>query len=99
MSINLFAKSLVLMLVSGFQASGQVKYVRRTHGRPKDDRQKRGRPRSLRRNGIHILEAPLVERRVLWIDLPSQGLITQTNGSSLAMRPLRFGLTPARRTG
>ena len=71
-----------LFLTPAIQTSRQVEHVRRSHGRVKDDRQERRPPRSLRRNGIHLLETLLVERRVLWVDLPSQVAITETNGSS-----------------
>ena len=63
-----------------FQAPRQVEHVCWADGRLKDNHQKRRRSRPLRWNGIHLLEAPLVERRILWIDLPSQGIVTQTNG-------------------
>lgn len=84
-SIDLIHKPFLLThtVSSGFQASRQVEHVRWTDRRLKDYHQKRGRFRSLRRNGIHVLETPLVEWRVLWIDLSSQSLVTQTNGMSL----------------
>ena len=69
-------------LTPAFQTSRQVKHVRRSHGCVKDDREERRPPRPLRRNGIHLLETLLVERRVFWVDLPSQVAITETNGSS-----------------